>query len=93
MMVRYYIDRQGGMHYHRRDCVTLKTQSRHESILRSARKTNSKGNLDKIVEGGRSYIPCPACFGGRSREASEPAIPPLNPAIAPKPLGRLPPGR
>ena len=59
----YWIDRQGGRHYHKKDCqmVTGYPHYNYEPIKRRKRRIPSY--LTRIREGGKYYNPCPGCFG------------------------------
>ena len=73
--MKVWIDKQGGMHYHREDCRMLKSipptktrlnpiQFHYEPIDRQLRGNSLFGYKDIIVDGNH-YSSCPICFEQR----------------------------
>lgn len=67
----YWIDKQGGSHYHKEDCEHIRNnpQYHYEPITRTkTRKPDKHGwGLTRIREDGNYYMACPACFGKMRR--------------------------
>ena len=64
MRYTYWIDKQGGSHYHKEDCPMVKDPKFHyEPITRSLPRFLSLDGwgLARIREGGKYYIAC-SCF-------------------------------
>ena len=66
-METYWIDKQGGSHYHKEDCVMIKDPNYHyEPITRSKRRPDRYWGLQRILEDGKYYVP-DACVLPRRR--------------------------
>ncbi len=67
MTYTYWINKQGGLHYHKEDCQMTKDPKFHyEPITRSLpRIRNFMGVLTRIREGGKYYMACSCFFGKR----------------------------
>ncbi|KKN59254.1 hypothetical protein LCGC14_0543530 [marine sediment metagenome] len=66
----YWIDKQGGSHYHKEDCVMVKEPRYHyEPITRTMpRIRNLDGyGMTRIREGGKYYNPCACMFERRQK--------------------------
>ena len=64
----YWIDKQGGSHYHKEDCVMVKDPRFHyEPVTRTKpRKRDKQGyTLTRIREDGKYYSPCACMFERR----------------------------
>lgn len=60
-METYWIDKQGGSHYHKETCEMVKDPHYHyEPIIRRWRQIDKHWGLERIREGGKYYMPC-AC--------------------------------
>lgn len=73
MTYTYWIDKQGGSHYHKEDCPMIKDPKYHyKPITRTKpRRPDKHGwGLTRIKEGGQYYMMCPACFGRRRSRIS-----------------------
>lgn len=63
----YYIDRNGGSHFHLRDCPMIQDPKFHyEAITRSKPHLS---HLSRILDNGKYYIACPACIGRTYKRA------------------------
>jgi hypothetical protein len=60
----YYIDKEGGRHYHKKGCpMTLEPRYHYEAIFRTkTRQRNLNWGFTRIRLNGRFFIPCPNCF-------------------------------
>jgi hypothetical protein len=68
-METYWIDKQGGNHCHKEDCVMVKDPHYHyEPIIRRKRRPDKYWGLERIREGGKYYIACPCMYPKRSRQ-------------------------
>jgi hypothetical protein len=66
-METFWIDKQGGSHYHREDCPMVKDpQFHYEPITRRKRRPDKEWGLERIREGGKYWIAC-ACVLPRRR--------------------------
>lgn len=69
-MYTYWIDRQGGSHYHKEDCPMVKDPHYHyEPITRSLPRIHTLDGwgLTRIKEGGKYYMAC-ACLLPKRRK-------------------------
>ena len=66
-MYTYWIDKQGGSHYHRKDCwMVIQPQYHYEPITRAEpRKRDGYYGLTRIREDGKYYNPCACMFKKR----------------------------
>lgn len=64
MINEYWIDKRGGSHYHKCDCMMIKDpRFRYEKVERNHKRTkNNLFGLNRIREDGKYYIPCPVCW-------------------------------
>jgi hypothetical protein len=64
-METYWIDKQGGSHYHKENCEMVKDPHYHyEPIIRRRRKIDKRWRLERIRASGKYYMPC-ACILSR----------------------------
>jgi len=67
-METFWIDRNGGSHYHIESCPMIKDPHYHyEPVTRRKRRPDKEWGLERIREGGEYYMPC-ACVLPRRRE-------------------------
>jgi len=76
MIYTYWIDKQGGSHYHKEDCNMVKEPQYHYApITRTKpRKKDRTWGLTPIKESGRYYYPCACMFkrrGIKSKDGEE----------------------
>ena len=63
-METYWIDKQGGQHYHKETCPMVQdTRFSYESIRRRKRLEDEVWRFKRIREQGKYYRPCPGCIG------------------------------
>ena len=69
--MKIWIDKHGGMHYHKADCRIIKSKTPpilpYEEIQYRLRGNSLFGYRDIIVDGKR-YSSCPFCFGHKGRK-------------------------
>jgi len=54
----YWIDKQGGSHYHKEDCPMIKDPRYHyEPIIRRKRRPDKYWGLERIRVDGKYYMP------------------------------------
>ena len=61
--MKVWIDKQGGMHYHKKNCLALTNKSLFELTIG---KDIPERGLD-IYPWGITYSPCPICFGDKRK--------------------------
>ena len=67
-METYWIDKQGGSHYHKEDCMMIKDpQFHYEPITRRKRRLFKNYDWERIRVDGKYYEPC-ACVFPRRRK-------------------------
>lgn len=74
--MKVWIDKHGGMHYHKPDCDLIKPRAnppnfKYEEIEHAVRRLGMPYHKEYgvITVEGRRYSPCPFCFGYKSRKA------------------------
>lgn len=69
MKYTYWIDRQGGRHYHKEDCAMVRDPNYHyEPIIRTKdREFDREWGLTRIRESGKYYVADFGCFGERRK--------------------------
>lgn len=70
--MKIWIDKHGGMHYHKADCKATKVppfQNNYEEIEHPIRRHNLiyDRTYAPITIEDRTYLPCPFCFGHDDR--------------------------
>lgn len=67
--MKIWIDKQGGMHYHKADCKVVQTTNpihfKYDEVERTVRRLGMRYHKEyaTITIEGRRYRPCPFCFG------------------------------
>jgi hypothetical protein len=66
--MKVFIDKHGGMHYHRKDCKAIQPnknppQFKYEEIEHQVRHMPNIPDYTDIIVEGRRYSPCLFCFG------------------------------
>jgi hypothetical protein len=68
--MKVWIDKQGGLHYHKADCKMIGKPYHYEEIEHRIRRNklilrNMFGEYQNIIVDKRRYHPCPLCFGDK----------------------------
>ena len=72
MTYTYWIDKQGGSHYHKEGCKMIEPRFHYEPITRTKpRKNDREWGLTRIREDGKYYMPCACMFESRRTKSKE----------------------
>jgi hypothetical protein len=73
MIYTYWLDKNGGFHYHKSiDCPAVSKTPDYKIRYTPVTRTevhvyNNRFNYVRIREDGKFYFPCPLCYGDKRR--------------------------
>ena len=67
--MKVWIDKQGGMHYHKADCKMIGKPYHYEEIEHKVRRLGMPYGKEygRIMIDKKLYYPCPLCFGDKRK--------------------------